>query len=65
MAIGLLSVRAGCTRGPSSAAASVSYTLLDDQGSQLRADFNRKSGSVRLLFVVDPICPGCRVDSLT
>jgi hypothetical protein len=59
MAIGLLSVGAGCTKDPNSAAASVPYTELDDQGSQLRADFNRKIGSVRLLFVVDPICPGC------
>jgi hypothetical protein len=33
--------------------------VLDDQASQLRADFNRKLGTVRLLFVVDPICPGC------
>lgn len=37
----------------------LTYTVLDDQASQLRADFNRKIGSVRLLFVVDPICPGC------
>ena len=37
----------------------MSYAVLDDQGSQLRADFNRKIGSVRLLFVVDPICPTC------
>jgi hypothetical protein len=59
MVISLLSVIAGCTKGPSSAVASVPYTVLDDQGSQLRADFNRKIGSVRLLFVVDPICPGC------
>jgi hypothetical protein len=35
------------------------YTVLDDSGSQLREDFNRAKGSVRLLFVVDPICPGC------
>ena len=59
MAIGLLWAGAGCRKDPSSAAASVPYTLLDDQASQLRADFNRKIGSVRLLFVVDPICPGC------
>lgn len=59
MAIGLLSMEIGCTKDPSSAAASVPYTVLDDQASQLRADFNRKIGSVRLLFVVDPICPGC------
>jgi hypothetical protein len=35
------------------------YVVLDSQASQLRADFNRKAGSVRLLFVVDPICPTC------
>jgi mercuric ion transport protein len=35
------------------------YTVLDDSASQLRDDFNRAKGSVRLLFVVDPICPGC------
>jgi hypothetical protein len=36
-----------------------SYTVLDDAATQLRADFNRDKGKVRLLFVVDPICPGC------
>jgi hypothetical protein len=41
------------------APASPSYTVLDDQGAQLRADFNRAVGSIRLLFVVDPICPTC------
>lgn len=35
------------------------YTVLDESGTQLRNDFNRAKGSVRLLFVVDPICPGC------
>ena len=59
MAIGLLSIGVGCSKDPSSAEALVPYTVLDDEGSQLRADFNRKIGSVRLLFVVDPICPGC------
>lgn len=59
IAIGLLLLGVGCTKDPSSAAASVPYIVLDDQGSQLRADFNRKIGSVRLIFVVDPICPGC------
>ncbi|HEY7639499.1 MAG TPA: hypothetical protein VH814_07215 [Steroidobacteraceae bacterium] len=32
---------------------------LDDQFGTLRDDFNRSKGAVRLLFVVDPICPGC------
>jgi len=35
------------------------YSLLDVGGKQLREDFNRAKGSVRLLFVVDPICPVC------
>lgn len=47
----------GCARAATTA--TPPYTVLDDQASQLRADFNRKIGSVRLLFVVDPICPGC------
>jgi len=34
-------------------------TELDAAGTALRDDFNRAKGSVRLLFVVDPICPGC------
>jgi hypothetical protein len=48
----------GCSHGQHSVAAAP-YTVLDDQAHQLRAAFNRKLGSVRLLFVVDPICPGC------
>lgn len=48
----------GCAQAadvPSSPA----YMFLDEAGSQLREDFNRAKGSVRVLFVVDPICPGC------
>jgi hypothetical protein len=41
------------------APAATRYTVLDETGSQLRADFNRAKGTVRLLFVVDPTCPGC------
>ena len=37
----------------------VGYAVLGDDFAQLREDFNRAKGSVRLLFVVDPICPGC------
>jgi hypothetical protein len=36
-----------------------SFTVLDDDAGPLRKDFNRARGSVRLLFVVDPVCPGC------
>jgi hypothetical protein len=57
--VGVLSAGAACTQGQSAAERSVPYTVLDDQASQVRADFNRKIGTVRLLFVVDPICPGC------
>ena len=34
-------------------------TVLDDNASQLREDFNRAQGSVRLVLIVDPICPTC------
>jgi hypothetical protein len=57
MAAGLLVLTSGCAKGAASGAAK--YTGLDDQASELRADFNREIGSVRLLFVVDPICPTC------
>ena len=53
----LLVLTSGCVEEATSATAT--YTVLDDQAGQLRADFNRRVGSVRLLFVVDPICPGC------
>jgi hypothetical protein len=59
IATALLMTGSGCAQGQSSTGASMPYTLLDDQASQLRADFNRNLGSVRLVFVVDPICPGC------
>ena len=41
------------------AASAAAYTVLDETGSPLREDFNRAKGSVRILIVVDPICPGC------
>ena len=37
----------------------VSFELLDEGAAQLREDFNAAKGTVRLLFVVDPTCPGC------
>lgn len=52
----LLSAVGGCSHDP--ATGDVPYTVLDDQASQLRADFNQHAGAIRLLFVVDPICPG-------
>ena len=35
------------------------YKLLDEGAAQLRDDFNAAKGTVRVLFVVDPTCPGC------
>ena len=35
------------------------YKVIDEGAADLRADFNAAKGSVRALFVVDPICPGC------
>ena len=35
------------------------YKPLDEGAAQLRDDFNAARGSVRALFVVDPICPCC------
>jgi hypothetical protein len=54
--IGLLALDASAQDKPP---ASKSYTVLDEQGTQLRADFNGSVGSIRLLFVVDPMCPTC------
>ncbi len=45
--------------GAADATAGSGYVVLHDDFAQLREDFNRAKGSVRLLFVVDPICPGC------
>ena len=35
------------------------YQVLDEGAAQLREDFNAGKGTVRVLFVVDPTCPGC------
>ncbi|MGH8235891.1 MAG: hypothetical protein ACREXP_02580 [Steroidobacteraceae bacterium] len=40
-------------------ASAAGYASLNDDFGKLRDDFNAAKGSVRLLFVVDPICPGC------
>jgi hypothetical protein len=58
LTLGLLS-SVGCTRAADDPHTAGTYANLDDQATQLREDFNRAKGSVRLLFVVDPICPGC------
>ena len=35
------------------------YATLDDKAEPLRSDFNRDAGHVRILLLVDPICPTC------
>lgn len=57
MAAGPLVLSSECAKGEAFGA--TTYAVLDHQASQLRADFNRDIGSVRPLFVVDPICPTC------
>jgi hypothetical protein len=58
-AIGL----AGCGHGGNAAAtdsrAPVDFAVLDANDQPLRDDFNRGRGDVRLMFLVDPVCPGC------
>jgi hypothetical protein len=56
IAMGMLSL-GGCARTDSNQAGTFPYVPLDDQASQLREDFNRATGSVRLLFVIDPVDP--------
>jgi hypothetical protein len=53
----LLACASGCSA--SDTVPRVAYQVLDDQGSQLRTDFNNAQGSIRLVFLVDPICPEC------
>jgi hypothetical protein len=41
------------------AAANPGYVILDGEDQPLREDFNRDRGFVRLVFLVDPLCPEC------
>ena len=52
-------VPGGCQRSDAAADASVHHTVLDAKDAPLRDDFNRGRGFVRLMFLVDPRCPGC------
>jgi hypothetical protein len=56
--IALLSLFEFATAGAPNAT-SDGVVSLDDHFGKLRDDFNRSKGTVRLLFVVDPTCPGC------
>jgi hypothetical protein len=50
---------AGCGHSQEANAAEVHYTVLGPADGPLREDFNRDHGDVRLVFLVDPICPEC------
>ncbi len=50
---------AGSSRGRDATANHVHYAVLGSDDGQLREDFNRDRGDVRLVFLVDPICPEC------
>jgi hypothetical protein len=50
---------AGCGRSHPSTAADIRYALLGSDDQPLREEFNRDRGNVRLIFLVDPICPAC------
>ena len=50
----------GCGNAADTASAhDVKTMALDDQATALREAFNADRGNVRLLFLVDPACPGC------
>jgi hypothetical protein len=53
----------GCGHRDNAAAtatrARAEFAVLDAQDRPLRDDFNRGRGDVRLMFLVDPVCPGC------
>ncbi|MGH8202604.1 MAG: hypothetical protein ACREVO_19925 [Steroidobacteraceae bacterium] len=50
---------AGCSHSQGANAANVQYAVLGADNGPLREDFNRDHGDVRLVFLVDPVCPGC------
>jgi hypothetical protein len=50
---------AGSSRGRDAAANLMHYAVLGSDDGPLREDFNRDHGNVRLVFLVDPICPEC------
>lgn len=52
---------AGCDRNRAAApgAGDTRYTVLSTDDQSLREDFNHDRGHVRLMFLVDPICPAC------
>lgn len=66
LASAVVLIAAGCSGGSAAAGAGAGagatrahYAVLDGSDEPLRAAFNRDHGNVRLVFLVDPICPGC------
>lgn len=57
--IGLLSAVALLVTANVAQSDRADHEVLGEGAAQLRADFNAARGSVRALFVVDPVCPGC------
>lgn len=49
----------GCGQNHVPAGANIHYVALRADDQPLREDFNRDRDDVRLMFLVDPICPGC------
>lgn len=61
LTIGVIAL-AGCSRGEGARgaiAANLNYAVLDAKDQPLRETFNRDRGNIRLMFLVDPICPVC------
>jgi hypothetical protein len=58
LAAGAAGLAAGLGR-PTQAATTLGFATLDDNAQPLRDDFNRDVGHVRLLLLVDPVCPTC------
>lgn len=52
---------AGCGRDDGAAVTAKTFrnAVLDAHDQPLRDDFNRDRGTIRLLFLVDPVCPEC------
>lgn len=60
LASSVLLLLAGCGRPlGGTAAVNTPYAVLDGRDEPLRTAFNRDRGKVRLMFLVDPVCPGC------
>jgi len=55
----LLAASAALSGGAAAHAAPEPFAVLDDRAEPLRGDFNRDTGHVRLLLLMDPVCPTC------